>query len=138
MLPPFERDGQLDAGALSGRGGDNDLTAELRCALLHIAQAISVRGGLRRRSSGETAAVVANLAVQFTARGGEAEPHAVRLSVAGNVVDRFFEDQEEVTALFGVELDLLQPGRDLEIPVNAARNRRSLSIKALPARPPVA
>src|SRR5688572_14380482 len=120
MLSPLERDCQLNAGTQARRGSDDDLASKLRCSQMHIAQALSVPGSLRWQSSDETAPIVANLAAQFVASDGKAELHATGVSVTRSVIDSFFEDQEEVTALLGVELDLIQPGRDFEVPIDAA------------------
>ena len=43
MLLPFERDHQLDRDSLTGRRINLDLAADLRRALAHILQAVSVR-----------------------------------------------------------------------------------------------
>src|SRR5215469_542280 len=88
----------------------------------HILQAVAsapVGRGLIGRKARQTPTIIANLSNNPVVSYGQAEPDRLTAGVTGRVTNCFFENQEYVSALLRIQLDLVEFGRRLKAPCDA-------------------
>src|SRR6202521_5405158 len=119
MLQLSDGDHQLQVGPLARRRVNAEGAAKLLRPALHILQPVSssvpVCGRLLRTRVYKPSTVIPDFHYQPVAREIDAERDRRALGVSSNVIDGFFKDQKQVSALLRIELDLLQLWRDLKL-----------------------
>src|SRR5260370_36698142 len=103
MLPFFERDRHLHTGPPTRRRVNAQVAPKLCRPALHILQPVtssaSVCGSSFCRHACEPTPVITDFGAQSVVRDSNVERDRGTLGMPGDVIDSFFEDQKQVTAL---------------------------------------